>query len=104
MDILTLSKIFLELHLVFDFQALASYAELVMLLKPKLSTFLLSTQPGPPPTLPVNVHTFSKFCFSMSDNMGKLAWEQLGSNVWHHSFHHANEECAAIMKHAALFL
>jgi hypothetical protein len=60
MDILTLSEIFRknpELHLVFEFQALAIYAELVMLLKPKLSTFLPSTQSGPPPTLPVNVHT-----------------------------------------------
>ena len=107
MDISTLSKRFYndpELCSIFDFTALVSYVEIISLLKPKLSTILPSNQLGPPPTLPVNIHTFLRYCFSMSDDMGKLAWERLGSYAWINSFQDVEEEHATMQKHARWFL
>jgi len=107
MDIFSLSKILSnnpELCSVFDYKAVQSYIELINLLKGKLQALQDSYQLGPPPRLSVNVHEFLKKCFSMSDYMGKLAWDSFQSFAWNTPFLDDVEEQAARSKHLKLFL
>ena len=107
MDILTLSKTLCnnpELCSVFDYKAVQIYIELINLLKGKLQALQNSNQLGPPPRLLVNVHEFLKKCFSMSDYMGKLAWDCFQSFAWNTPFLNDVEEQAARSKHLKLFL
>lgn len=107
MDLFQLSDILKEnpeLCSVFDYPAFCNYVELINLLRPKLEGLQASYRVGPPPTLSVNIHEFLKLCFSMSDYMGKLAWESFRTFAWNNRFHGEAEEHAAIVKHMALFL
>jgi len=106
-DVLSLLQTFQkcpELCSVFDYSRLRQYFELVVLLKPKLATIQSSWKKGPPPTLPVNIHEFLKRCFSMSDYMGKLAWEHLRCFAWTFSFRDADDVHAAAIRHVRVFL
>lgn len=107
MDVLQFIAIFKqtpELCSLFDYKTVQIYVKVIILLKPKLSIFVLSYQTGPPPTLPVNVHKFLKQDFSMSDNMGKVAWEYFCKLAWSLPFTNHEEEQAMVQKHLKLFL
>lgn len=107
MDILHLAKILQkspELSSTFDYKAVVKYVELVNLLKPRLCMLLVSYQRDPPERLPVKIHEFLKHAFSMSDDVGKVAWAELGSYAWTRPFSTLEEKQAAITKHMELFL
>jgi hypothetical protein len=107
MDMLGFSKVFgnnPELCSVFDYKAVQMYVELINLLKGKLQALQDSYQVGPPPRLSVNVHEFLRKSFSMSDYMGKLAWDCFRPLAWNTPFLNDIEEQAARMKHVKLFL
>jgi hypothetical protein len=54
-------------------------------------------------SLPIDAHNFSKLCLSMTDEVGKLAWQQLRTTAWAHNLT-PMEELAAHTKHIQLFL
>jgi len=93
-----------ELCSVFDLNAFQTYIELVNILRPEIESILPSYQIGPPPTLTVRLHEFLKACFSMSDVMGKLAWEKFAKIAWSIPFVESSELEAAARKHLKLFM
>lgn len=107
MDILQLANILKnhpELQSLFNYDTVNRYFEVINLLKPNLSSYLASYQHGPPPHLPTNIHEFLKIAFSMSDEIGKLAWEELREYAWNTPFKSKEDELAARTRHMKIFL
>jgi len=55
---------------------LITYVDLVHLLKPDLTLFVVSKN-HPPEHLPISIHTFLKLSLSMEDEIAKFAWATL---------------------------
>ncbi|KAJ7113336.1 hypothetical protein C8R43DRAFT_961570 [Mycena crocata] len=86
-----------------DFDSLATYVELIRLMKPYLSAQQPYYRRGPPETLPIPVHDFLKLCLGLTDDIAKITWEQMRTTAWSRDFT-ATEELAARTKHIELFL
>jgi hypothetical protein len=73
------------------------------LLKPQLRWLQASYHSAPPESLSVEIHDFLKLSLEITDDIGKLAWQQLRETAWDHDFT-PMEELAARKKHVKLFL
>lgn len=107
MDVLALSAVLHnhpELREVFDYNTITKYFDLINLLRPSLSAVQASYRPGPPATLPVNIHEFLKQSLGISDHAGKIAWEGFRELVWSLPLASKEQELASRIKYLELFL
>ncbi|KAJ7718060.1 hypothetical protein B0H16DRAFT_1797918 [Mycena metata] len=86
-----------------DYDSTTTYIELVRLLKPYLATFEPSYRSAPPEFLSIEAHNFLKLSIGVTDEVGKLAWQQLRSLVWARNLT-PSEQLTARTKHIELFL
>jgi hypothetical protein len=78
-----------ELSAALDYDGLITYIDLVRLLKPDLTRFVVSEN-GPPKHLPVAFHDFLKLSLGLEDETAKLAWATLRLFAW--NFDHQAED------------
>ncbi|KAJ7210572.1 hypothetical protein B0H12DRAFT_1278150 [Mycena haematopus] len=86
-----------------DHDTAATYVDLVRLMKPYLSAMQPSYRPKAPESLPVNAHDFLNLCLGLTDDLGKLAWQEFRETAWSRDLS-PTEELSARTKHIALFL
>ncbi|KAJ7237787.1 hypothetical protein C8J57DRAFT_1529041 [Mycena rebaudengoi] len=85
-----------------DFDATSTYVDLIRLLKPQLRWLQASYHSAPSESLLVDIHDFL-LSLEITDDIGKLAWQQLRETAWAHDLT-PMEELAARTKHVKLFL
>ncbi|KAJ7190873.1 hypothetical protein GGX14DRAFT_579467 [Mycena pura] len=86
-----------------DFTATVQYIELLGLLKPTLEWTQASDLRDPPLSLPLHIYDFLNASLDISDDIGRLAWEQLREVAWSRAYT-AAELLAARTKHINTFL
>jgi hypothetical protein len=94
-----------ELSAALDYDRLITYIDLVRLLKPDLTRFVVSEN-GPPKHLPVAFHDFLKLSLGLEDKTAKLAWATLRLFAWNfdHEADDPQKTSCVCLKYMRLFL
>ncbi|KAF7343017.1 hypothetical protein MVEN_01731900 [Mycena venus] len=81
-----------------SYDSMTTYVDLIRLLKSDLSAMQPPYRTEPPDSLPVNIHDFLKLSLGLTDEIAKLAWQELRITAWSHNFSPV-ETLAARTKH-----
>ena len=94
-----------ELSAALDYDRLITYIDLVHLLKPDLTLFVVSKN-GPPKHLPMAFHDFLKLSLGLEDKTAKLAWATLRLFAWNfdHKADDPQKTSCVCLKYMRLFL
>ena len=94
-----------ELSAALNYDRLITYIDLVRLLKPDLTRFIVSEN-GPPKHLPVAFHDFLKLSLGLEDETAKLAWATLRLFAWNfdHEADDPRKTSRVRLKYMRLFL